>query len=204
MREKDKEHLLSEIEDELLVKEVLRGRSGSFDTLVKRYQSVVYATTYRFVQNREDALDIAQEVFLKTYRSLDKWRPTGRFKSWLLRIAVNMSIDHLRRRNRKPRFVGTEDLRQFGHEAVKEHLQPRKPSDMVSDSELGGLIRKAVDKLPEKQKVVFMLRHYEGLLLKEIAEIMNCTEGTVKTHLFRATGKLRGELQELRRDFMRG
>ncbi len=204
MREKDKEHSVSEIEDELLVKEVLRGRSGSFDTLVKRYQSVVYATTYRFVQNREDALDIAQEVFLKTYRSLDKWRPTGRFKSWLLRIAVNMSIDHLRRRNRKPRFVGTEDLRQFGHEAVKEHLQPRKPSDMVSDSELGGLIRKAVDKLPEKQKVVFMLRHYEGLLLKEIAEIMNCTEGTVKTHLFRATGKLRGELQELRRDFMRG
>jgi RNA polymerase sigma-70 factor (ECF subfamily) len=204
MREKDKEYSLSEIEDELLVKEVLRGRSGSFDTLVKRYQSIVYATAYRFVQNREDALDIAQDVFLKTYRSLDKWRPTGRFKSWLLRIAVNMSIDHLRRRSRKPRFVGTEDLRQVGHEAVKEHVQPKKPSDVVSDSELGGLIRKAVDKLPEKQKVVFVLRHYEGLLLKEIAEIMNCTEGTVKTHLFRATGKLRGELQDLRRDFMRG
>lgn len=204
MRENGKEYSLSEIEDELLVKEALRGRSGSFDTLVKRYQSIVYATTYRFVQNREDALDIAQEVFLKTYRSLDKWRPTGRFKSWLLRIAVNMSIDHLRRRSRKPRFVGTEDLRQVGHEAVKEHVQPRKPSEIVSDSELGGLIRKAVDKLPEKQKVVFVLRHYEGLLLKEIAEIMNCTEGTVKTHLFRATGKLRGELQELRRDFMRG
>ncbi len=204
MRENGKEYVLSEIEDELLVKEALRGRSGSFDTLVKRYQSIVYATTYRFLQNREDALDIAQEVFLKTYRSLDKWRPTGRFKSWLLRIAVNMSIDHLRRRSRKPRFVGTEELRQVGHEAVKEHVQPRKPSDIVSDSELGGLIRKAVDKLPEKQKVVFVLRHYEGLLLKEIAEIMNCTEGTVKTHLFRATGKLRGELQELRRDFMRG
>jgi RNA polymerase sigma-70 factor (ECF subfamily) len=204
MQEKGKEYVLSETEDELLVKQALRGRSGSYDTLVKRYQSIVYATSYRFVQNREDALDIAQEVFLKAYRSLDKWRPTGRFKSWLLRIAVNMSIDHLRRRSRKPRFVETEELRQVGQEAVKEHVAPRKPSDMVSDAELGGLIRKAVEKLPEKQRVVFILRHYEGLLLKEIAEIMNCTEGTIKTHLFRATGKLRGALQQVRRDFMRG
>jgi RNA polymerase sigma-70 factor (ECF subfamily) len=95
-------------------------------------------------------------------------------------------------------------VRQIGPDAVKEHVLLRKPSDMVSDSELGVLIRKAVDRLPERQKVVFVLRHYEGLMLKEIAEIMNCTEGTVKTHLFRATGKLRDELAQVRQDFMRG
>lgn len=204
MQEKGKEYAHSEIEDEFLVKQALSGRSGSFDTLVRRYQSIVYATTYRFVRNREDALDIAQEVFLKVHRSLGKWRPTGRFKSWLLRITVNMSIDHLRRRGRMPRFVATEELRQVGQEVVEEHVALRSPSDAVSDAELGSLIRKAVDKLPEKQKVVFVLRHYEGLLLKEIAEVLGCTEGTVKTHLFRATGKLRDELQQVRRDFMRG
>ena len=193
-----------ESEDELLVKQAIRGESGSFDTLVRRYQSIVYATAYRFVQNREDALDIAQDAFLKAFRSLRKWRPTGRFKSWLLRIAVNTSIDHLRRRSRMPRFVTTDEVRQIGPDAVKEHVLLRKPSDMVSDSELGVLIRKAVDRLPERQKVVFILRHYEELMLKEIAEIMNCTEGTVKTHLFRATGKLRDELEQVRQDFMRG
>jgi RNA polymerase sigma-70 factor (ECF subfamily) len=202
MQEKDRGSVFRETEDELLVKQVLRGESGSFDTLVRRYQSRVYATAYRFVQNREDALDIAQEVFLKAFRSLHTWRPTGRFRSWLLRITVNMSIDHLRRRSRMPRFIGTEEIRQSGPEAVKAHVLLRKPSDKASDAELSSLIREAVDRLPEKQKVVFVLRHYEGLLLKEIAEIMNCTEGTVKTHLFRATGKLRDELQEVRRDFI--
>jgi RNA polymerase sigma-70 factor (ECF subfamily) len=168
MRERDRGAEFPEVEDELLVQRAIRGESGSFDTLVRRYQRTVYAVAYRFVQNREDALDIAQEVFLKAFRSLRTWRPTGRFKAWLLRIAVNLSIDHLRRRSRAPRFVVTEQLRQSGPEAVKEHVSPRKPSEEASDSELGELIRQAVDTLPEKQRIVFVLRHYEGLLLKEI------------------------------------
>jgi len=193
-----------ETDDELLVREVLRGESGSFDILVRRYQSKVYATAYRFVRSREDALDIAQDVFIKAFRSLGKWQPTGQFKSWLLRITVNMSIDHLRRRSRMPRFVATQELAPPGTAAVAEHVRTREPSENASDAELGGLIRRAVDKLPEKQRAVFILRHYEGLPLSEIAQAMNCTEGTVKTHLFRATGKLRDELQDVRRDFMRG
>ncbi len=189
-------------EDELLVRRAVKGDSASFDTIVRRYQSITYAVAYRFVQNRDDALDIAQEVFVKAFRSLGTWKPTGSFKSWLLRIATNMSIDHLRRRGRMPVFVATEELREIGAEVVDERVSIKEPSDHASDSELGVLIRTAVDRLPEKQKIVFVLRHYQGCSLKEIAEIMNCTEGTVKTHLFRATGKLRNELEDVRRDFM--
>ena len=190
-------------EDELLVREVLRGESGSFDTIVRRYQSIVYAVSYRLVRNREDALDIAQEVFIKAFRSLHTWQPTGAFKSWLLRIATNMSIDHLRRRSRMPAFVERDAVGQLEPDAVDERARIKEPSERASESELGSAIQVAVDKLPEKQRTVFILRHYEGLSLKEIAEIMNCTEGTVKTHLFRATGKLRDELDAVRRDFMR-
>jgi len=189
-------------EDELLVRQAVRGDSAAFDTIVRRYQSITYAVAYRFVQNRDDALDIAQEVFVKAFRSLSTWKPTGSFKSWLLRIATNMSIDHLRRRGRMPVFVATEELREAGREVVDERLRVKEPSDHASDSELGVLIHTAVDQLPEKQKIVFILRHYQGLSLKEIANVMDCTEGTVKTHLFRATGKLRNELDDVRRDFM--
>jgi RNA polymerase sigma-70 factor (ECF subfamily) len=191
-------------EDELLVREVLRGESGSFDTIVRRYQSMVYAVSYRLVRNREDALDIAQEVFVKAFRALHTWQPTGAFKSWLLRIATNMSIDHLRRRSRMPAFVERDAVGQLEPNAVDERFRIKEPSERASESELGAAIQVAVDKLPERQRTVFILRHYEGLSLKEIAEIMNCTEGTIKTHLFRATGKLRDELDAVRRDFMRG
>ncbi len=191
-------------EDELLVREVLRGESGSFDTIVKRYQSVVYAVIYRFVRNREDALDIAQEVFVKAFRALHTWQPTGAFRSWLLRIATNMSIDHLRRRSRMPAFVERDAVGYLEPDAVDEGVRIKEPSERASESELGAVIQVAVDKLPEKQRTAFILRHYEGLSLKEIAEIMECTEGTIKTHLFRATGKLRDELDGVRRDFMRG
>jgi len=101
-----------------------------------------------------------------------------------------------------PVFVATEELREAGREVVDERLRVKEPSDHASDSELGVLIHTAVDQLPEKQKIVFILRHYQGLSLKEIANVMDCTEGTVKTHLFRATGKLRNELDDVRRDFM--
>jgi RNA polymerase sigma-70 factor (ECF subfamily) len=113
-----------------------------------------------------------------------------------------MSIDHLRRRGRMPVFVATDELTEMGTQQVDERVRIKEPSEHASDSELGVLIRTAVDTLPEKQKAVFLLRHYQGFSLKEIAEIMGCTEGTIKTHLFRATGKLRHELENVRQDFM--
>jgi RNA polymerase sigma-70 factor (ECF subfamily) len=204
MQESDKRPVFEEHEDELLVKQVLRGESGSFDILVRRYQSVVYATAYRFVKSREDALDVAQDAFIKAFRSLYTWQPTAPFRAWLLRIAVNMSIDYLRRRKRTPQAVDPEELMVLEYGGAERHSHVEEPSDRASDSELGTLIRAAADTLPERQKMVFILRHYQGLPLKEIAEIMNCTEGTVKTHLFRAVGKLRDELRGVRRDFMRG
>jgi len=189
-------------EDEQLVRRVLKGDSASFDEIVRKYQSITYAVAYRFVQNRDDALDIAQEVFVKAFGSLATWKPTGSFKSWLLRIATDRSRDHLRRRSRAPVFVAEHELRESGMRMVNERARIREPSEHASDSELGVLIRTAVDTLPEKQRVVFVLRHYQGLALKEIAAILRCTEGTVKTHLFRATGKLRDQLDDVRRDFI--
>lgn len=188
---------LEKLGDEALAVALQQGQEAAFNEVVRRYQGRVYAVAYRITGNREDALDVAQEALLKAYRKIDTWQPTGGFRAWLLRLASNQSIDHLRRRNRQR------------HERLDEGYIPEtegapvEPAttdteDAVRAREIDERVRKALVVLSPAQKTVFVLRHYEGLQLSEIAEEMGCTVGSVKVHLFRALKKLRGELDDLR------
>jgi len=188
----------AEISDEALVERFRRGDDSAFEVIVERYQSKVYAIAYRMTRNREDAMDIAQEVFIKAHRGIARWRPLRGFQHWLYRIATNMTIDVLRKRQRRAAvIVDSEDFSM--DRGVAAPAGSEDPVRNLAIEELGGRIGAAIETLPERQRATVVLRYYEDLSIKEIAAVIGCTEGTVKTHLFRATGKLRNLLGDLNR-----
>lgn len=186
---------LAQAGDTELALALKRGDTRSYEELVRRYQGRVYAVAYRLTGNREDALDVAQEALFKAYNRIDAWQPTGGFLPWLLRLTTNQGIDHLRRKKRQP----TERLDEaFLPETEGAAVEPsvRSTDQGVRALEIDARVRAALPVLSESQRNVFMLRHYEGLQLNEIAEEMGCTVGSVKVHLFRALKKLREELKD--------
>jgi RNA polymerase sigma-70 factor (ECF subfamily) len=183
-------------EDTGLALALQKGDQLAFDEIVRRYQGRVYAVAYRLTGNREDALDVAQESFLKAYRKIDSWQPTGGFLPWLLRLTSNQAIDHLRRRKRRQHESLDENY--LGQTEESNLLPSRQQTEEeVRCNEIDARVRGALHVLSPTQRTVFMLRHYEGLQLSDIAVELGCTVGSVKVHLFRALKKLRGELEDL-------
>jgi len=170
-----------------------RGDPRAFDELVRRFQGRVYAVAYRVTGNREDALDVAQEALIKAYQRINTWQPTGGFLPWLLRLTTNQAIDHLRRRKRQPQERLDET---FVPDSEGASVEPAVESagQTVRAHEIDERVRGALHTLSPSQRTVFVLRHYEGQSLAEIAAQMGCTVGSVKVHLFRSLQKLRKEL----------
>jgi len=175
----------TQMEQTILVERFKKGELGAFDDIVKRYQKQVYNIAYGFIGNYEDAYDISQEVFIKVYKSLDKLRNGSAFVLWLRRVTINTCTDYLRQQ------VSEETLDDISylHNSIPSYYG--NSDKLIENSELRKVIFRAVDRLPKGQRKVFILRHYEGLSLKDIAETLNCSLGTVKAHLFRATRRLR-------------
>jgi len=187
---------LAQAGDTELALALKRGEAAAFEELVRRYQGRVFAVAYRLCGNREDALDVAQEALFKAYSKIDTWQPTGGFVPWLLRLTSNQAIDHLRRRKRQR----TERLDEaFMPETEGAAVEPVTFSTetAVRAGEIDARITAALPVLSESQRSVFVLRHYQGLQLNEIAEELGCTVGSVKVHLFRALKKLREQLKDL-------
>lgn len=179
-----------QVPDETLVERFRRGDDTAFDELVVRHQGKVYAIAYRMTRNREDSLDIAQEVFVRAHRGIAKWKPIKGFQHWLYRIATNLTIDVIRKRKRRRAvIVEGEDFSMDRGSVAPATV--RDPVRSLELEDIGTRLRAALDTLPDRQRAVMLLRYYEDLSIKEIASTLGCTEGTVKTHLFRGTGKLR-------------
>lgn len=178
---------ISPTERAVLVERFQSGETGVFDEIVCRYRDHVYRLAYGFTHNREDAYDISQEVFLKVFRSLGGLKKSSTFHAWLRQITVNACIDHLRQR---PSEYASDALSQMAY-IYAAGSYSNSPDGPLAAGELGIVIRKAVDQLPKRQKKVFMLRHYEDLSLKEVAQTLECPLGTVKANLFHATRRLR-------------
>jgi len=155
---------------------------------MNKYQKQVYNIAYGFIGNYEDAYDISQEVFIKVYRSLDKLRNGSALVLWLRRITVNTCTDYVRQQ------VSEETLDDVSYLSNYYSSDNRSSDKLMETSELQKIISRAVNRLPIRQQKVFMLRHYDGLSLKDIAKTLNCSLGTVKAHLFRATRRLRNLL----------
>ncbi len=183
--------------DENLALALQAGDEGAFDEIVRRHQGRMYSVAYRITGNREDALDVTQDALVKVYQKIHAWQPSGGFASWLLRLTSNQAIDHLRRGRR------------HRHERLDEGFRPEleggttEPSAQgtameVRGGEIGDRLAVALEVLSPSQRKVFVLRHYEGMALAEIAPVLGCTVGSVKVHLFRALRKLQTELGDLR------
>jgi len=186
-----------DLTDHDLVVLVLEGDATAFRGLVERYQGRVYAIVFGMVRNREDARDIVQESFVKAYRNIRTYRMEASFHTWLYRIAVNMTIDHLRKHTRHPMNEYNDQVEQEepDGEYQTDHLQ-RHPGRDLERQRLYKKIMNAMQQLPPDQRQVVLLREIEGLSYKEIADTMEIPEGTVMSRLFYA----RKKLQELLKD----
>jgi RNA polymerase sigma-70 factor (ECF subfamily) len=191
--------MTSPLSDEDLVGRVLGGDENAFAQLYERYRHPIYATAYRIIQSAEDARDATQEIFVKLYRSLRSWNPRkASFSTWIYRLASNHSIDCWRARKRKHE---TQPVEEAGGRADREYALGdaiRSPYQEVAAREQVDSVRDCVDVLPELQKKVFILRYFQEMKLEEIAEMENCSLGTVKTSLFRATHAVRRALRKAR------
>ncbi|MCK5862946.1 MAG: sigma-70 family RNA polymerase sigma factor [Candidatus Hydrogenedentes bacterium] len=169
--------------DMMLAMRAQGGDAEAFESLVRSYRNEVYALCYYFTRNREDAWDLAQEVFIKAWRSLKRFRGDAAFKTWLMRIAANHCKDHLKKR----RLVTTnyDDALQ-----AVDAKSGGDPSKAAASSELGATIDAAVQQLPPKHQMAFVLREYKGLSYQEMAEVMQCSVGTVMSRLFNARKRL--------------
>lgn len=177
--------------DVTLVDQARAGDDPAFEELVRRYRNDVFALSYHFLRNREEAWDISQEVFIKAYRSLKRFRGDASFKTWLLRITANRCKDVFKKRRLDT--VAFDDAL----DATHAPSAMAGPADQSEARELGELIDRAVDMLPPKHKMAFVLREYEGLSYQEMAVAMRCSLGTVMSRLHHARRKLQNNLVQM-------
>jgi RNA polymerase sigma-70 factor (ECF subfamily) len=174
-----------------LIARAAAGDHTAFHAIVERHRSMVYRVAYQFAGNHHDAEDIAQDVFIKVYRSLDRFRQDAQLTSWMYRIVMNACIDY--RRRHAPAGAAP-----FGEEAEQRMLNTPEeapgPEERAYAGELGEVLEAEIQRLPPGQRMVFIMRHHQGLKLGEIAESLGLAEGTVKRQLHAAVHRLRQAL----------
>ncbi|HEX9188556.1 MAG TPA: sigma-70 family RNA polymerase sigma factor [Vicinamibacteria bacterium] len=177
--------------DEELVEACQAGEASAFDVLVGRWEDRIRGAAYRFLGSEEEARDVAQEAFLKAYRSLAGFKREARFSSWLYQIATNLCRDRLRRRKTRA-TVSLEELDGGGPAMVE--TRPGA-DDLLLARDLARAVRLAVESLPEEQREVVILKEYQDLTFLEIAQALDVPVSTVKTRLYRGLGQLRRRLE---------
>lgn len=186
------EHRAEEIDDAALMAEVARGDTVAFERLVERHQSLVIGTVGRMLGSNSDVEDVAQQVFVRVWKSAPRYRPTAKFTTWLLTITRNLVFNEVRRRKRHP--ADTLDVHE-GEEALALTDPARHvPDEELLQAEMQSAIETAIGRLPEKQRMAVVLRRYEGKSYEEIGEVLDLTVAAVKSLLFRARTELRTAL----------
>ena len=179
-----------------LIQQLRAGDEGAFKTLVANYQDLVYNTALGIVQNNEDAEDVAQEVFVQVYRSIDQFKGDARLSTWIYRITTTKALDHIRSRKRKKRFAFITSLFGPNDELVHEPVDFQHPGVALDRKEQAALLFRMIDQLPENQKVAFTLHKTEELSYQEIADVMQISVSAVESLLFRARQNLRKLLEK--------
>jgi RNA polymerase sigma-70 factor, ECF subfamily len=172
--------------DHALVQRVQQGDRRAFDLLVARYQHKIIKLVSRYVRDRDDAMDVAQEAFIKAYRALKNFRGDSAFYTWLYRIAINTSKNYLTANARRPQEVDRFDV--DGEPVDIEELQKdlETPEQLLLVDEIKRTIFSTIEGLPEDLRTAIMLREIDGLSYEEIAVAMDCPIGTVRSRIFRA------------------
>ena len=195
-----------EADEAALIREAQAGNRLAFEELVRRYDHQVLRLAMNLMRRPEDARDIYQEAFLKVYKNLYRFRFECSFYTWVYRIVTNVCLDHMRRRSSRPEDQapempagahsdGPESLDFF--ERQQEVRAEANPERRLLGREIGRQIALALDQLSPRERMVFELKHYEGMKLRAIGDVLGTSEETVKNSLFRATQKLRARLGDL-------
>jgi RNA polymerase sigma-70 factor, ECF subfamily len=192
----------TQLTDQELVTRAQAGSEAAYRELLGRYQRPVFSLIYRMVRDREQAEDLAQETFVKVFNNITRYDPRYKFSSWIFKIASNLTIDTLRKK--EPATVSLDGSRNASTaeeaEAIRITVESREatPEEFVESKELGAEIERAIGVLRPEYRTAILLRHVEGRAYEEIAEIMEVPLGTVKTYIHRARSELRGTLAHLR------
>lgn len=196
---------LPNLNERTLVAEAQAGNRAAFEELVHRFDRDVLRLALNLMKRPEDARDVYQEAFLKVYRNLHRFRFECSFYTWLYRIVTNVCLDHLRRRQARPEDQAPESNGSHAEDGItdfferqREHRPALDPERQLFGKEIQARIATAMERLSPRERIVFELKHYQGLKLRAIGDALGTTEETVKNSLFRATRKLRSQLGGLR------
>lgn len=185
-------------DDATLIDMARRGSKTAFDALVTRHRARMVRLAGGMVADEEDAVELAQEAFMKAYSSLGRFRGDCAPKTWLDRILVNLCVDWQRRqRIRRALFLvprREDEERQILEDTAAESSWRSDPLRVADSARIRVVVRRVLDSLPARQRMAFVLRHYEGLDTAELARALQCAEGTAKVHLHRATERMRAAL----------
>ncbi|GGB89119.1 RNA polymerase sigma-H factor [Marinobacterium zhoushanense] len=183
--------------DQKLVKRVQAGDKRAFDLLVKQYQHKIIGLVGRYVYDHSEALDVAQEAFIKAYRALPNFRGESAFYTWLYRIAINTAKNYLVARSRRPPDSDVDVSDAHYLEGDNELKEIETPENSLYRDELERVVKQTLDQLPEDLRVALTLREFEGMSYEDIASIMDCPIGTVRSRIFRAREAIDREIKPL-------
>lgn len=175
-------------EEAVLIERVKQGDEKAFEQIFYRYQEKVYNVAYRMTGNRETAEDMTQEVFLRLFQKIRKFKGKSSFSTWLYRLTVNLCLDHLRKRDAHP----AESLDDIEEEAL---VYGKTPEDDLILKERREAVQRIINSLPDRLRAIIILREMEGLSYKELAEAMNCSMGRVKSLLYEARMELKRRIE---------
>jgi RNA polymerase sigma-70 factor (ECF subfamily) len=184
-----------EMNERAIVESAQQGDTEAFCMLFEQNRQRIFSLAYQYTKNAEDAEDILQETFIKTYNFLDKYQKENDsgFSSWIYRIGINCSIDYLRRKKKTKHDFSDWDSVEKTY-SDDNHSNPEHSARL---EELREKISVLVDMLSPRQRMVFILKHYQQLSIKEIAELLDCSEGSVKKQLFRAISAIKNPLKKI-------
>jgi RNA polymerase sigma-70 factor (ECF subfamily) len=181
--------------DYRLLEQCRRGDRFAFETLFRKYQTYVYNISLGMLGNGEDAADVTQETFLRLHRNLNSFRGDSSFSTWLYRVAVNLCITELRRRNRS-RFQFLDDLQHSDEATLTEEVGPT-PDEHMALQEDRRVVQQVLKTLPPDYRAIMVLRHFQQLAYEEIAEVLGLSLSQVKTRLFRARKMFKDRFQAM-------
>jgi len=172
--------------DQQLVERVQRGDKKAYDLLVLKYQHKIVGLVSRYLRDQDEVLDVTQEAFIKAYRALPRFRGDSAFYTWLYRIAINTAKNHLVSKSRRPPDTDLDIDESEYFESTGALSQIENPENNLATEQLKTVVYQAIDDLAEDLKSAITLREFEGLSYEEIAEVMDCPVGTVRSRIFRA------------------
>ena len=186
------------LDDQDLVLAARKGDRDAFKTLFERYHRRAYSLAFGVLRHPDDALDVVQDAFIKAHKYLDKFEGNSSFYTWLYRIVMNLAIDHLRKHRRvKPVELDESRIEGDADSALLPKLLGSNPSRALMDKQIRARIDQALEELSDNHRAVLVMRELEGLSYEEMAQVMNCSKGTIMSRLFHARKNMQRRLIDL-------